>query len=32
MLSAKLLQDRVKVKTPGNGLYAAYMKLVDELK
>ena len=27
-----LPEDRVKVKTPGNGLYAAYMKLVDELK
>lgn len=27
-----LAEDRIKVKTPGNGLYAAYMKLVAELK
>ena len=26
-----LAEDRVKVKTPGNGLYVAYMKLADEL-
>ena len=26
-----LPEDRVKVKTPGNGLYAAYVKLVSEL-
>ena len=26
-----LPEDRVKVKTPGNGLYAAYMKLISEL-
>ena len=26
-----LAEDRIKVKTPGNGLYAAYMKLVAEL-
>lgn len=26
-----LPEDRVNVKTPGNGLYAAYMKLVSEL-
>lgn len=27
-----LAEDRIKVKTPGNGLYVAYGKLVDELK
>jgi len=27
-----LAEDRIKVKTPGNGLYAAYMKIVAELK
>ena len=26
-----LAEDRIKVKTPGNGLYVAYMKLADEL-
>lgn len=27
-----LAEDRIKAKTPGNGLYVAYMKIVDELK
>ena len=27
-----LAEDRIKVKTPGNGLYVAYMKLKAELK
>ncbi len=27
-----LAEDRIKVNTAGNGLHAAYMKLVDELK
>lgn len=27
-----IAEDRIKVKTPGNGLYVAYMKLADELK
>ena len=27
-----LPEDRINVKTPGNGLYAAYQKLVAELK
>lgn len=26
-----LPEDRIKVRTPGNGLYAAYMKLAAEL-
>ena len=26
-----LAEDRIKVKTPGNGLYVAYMKLADAL-
>lgn len=27
-----IAEDRIKVKTPGNGLYVSYMKLADELK